>query len=142
MSRGAQAWTDARRRLAVCILLGASVLSGCAGGSILEQAEVDASIVTGSVSAGQAGQDPDAAAIRNAVTSADIEQLGGKAIAWANPATGSRGSIASVTEYREKNVLCRRFTASRESYDGVMLYNGDACLRDNGYWWMRSFSAS
>ena len=24
----------------------------------------------------------------------------------------------------------------------LMLYNGDACLRGNGFWWMRAFTAS
>lgn len=121
------------------------MLSACAGGGILTEAETDASIITSAVAqSGKADpmRDADAAAIRNAVTSANLEALEGAAIHWANPGTGSRGAIASVTEYREKNTLCRRFSASRESFEGVMLYSGDACLRANGFWWMRAFDAS
>jgi surface antigen len=135
-----EAWGRLPRLLGCAAL--AACLSGCGAGALLKKGETDTSIVTGSVTGSDAVQDPDAAAIRNAVTSADLEELGGKAIAWANPGTGSRGSIASVVEYREKNVLCRRFTASRESFDGVMLYSGDACLRGSGFWWMRAFDPS
>jgi surface antigen len=130
----------------VLILLVACLLTACAGGSLLEQAETDASITTGSVSAVRPDADPekdgDAATIRNAVTSANLQALQGAGIPWANPATGSRGSIESVVEYREGRQLCRRFTASRESFEGVMLYRGDACLNGGAFWWMRSFEAA
>ena len=60
-------------------------------------------------------------------------------LAWANADTGSRGAISSMIEKQEDGPLCRKFTASRESFDGVALYAGDACKGDRGIWYMRTF---
>jgi surface antigen len=121
-----------------------TLLSGCAGGIDLGKIEADRSMVTSAVPAGTADREAasDEATIRNAVSSANLETLMGAPIPWANRDTGSRGAITAVTEYRDENRLCRRFAASRESFEGVRLYNGDACLHGNGFWWMREFKAS
>jgi surface antigen len=138
-------------------LLAPLLLSACASGNILEKAEVDKSLVTGSVASAQqasplpqanpfSGTSPQAASdemtIRNAVSTADLKVIGGKGISWANPATGSSGEISTVTEYRQDGILCRRFTTSRQSFDGVALYHGDACLDTTGAWQMLSFKTS
>ncbi|PWJ85443.1 outer membrane surface antigen [Pseudaminobacter salicylatoxidans] len=121
------------------------LLSGCGmGGFSLEKAEVDRSLLTGSVaSASQTTTDPerasDEATIRNAVTSADLEGLAGAPLAWANADTGSRGAISNVIESRDNGALCRKFTTSRESYDGVGLYHGEVCKAGAGLWRMLDF---
>ena len=119
-----------RRCLAAVML----PLCACAsGGFSLEKAEVDQTILTGDVSeSGAPIADPerlsDEATIRNAVSSADIEGLGGAPLPWANAGTGSRGAITALAEHKDKGALCRRFTTSRESFDGVALYQGEVCM--------------
>jgi len=114
------------------------------GGFSLEKAEVDRSLLTGSVQSGtQAPVDAervsDEATIRNAVSSADVTGLGGGALAWANADTGSRGAISNLVESRDNGALCRKFITSRESYDGVGLYHGEVCMAGSGVWRMLSF---
>jgi hypothetical protein len=120
-------------------------LCACASGFSLEKAEVDQTILTGAVSErGAPAADPewlsDEATIRNAVSSADME-LGGGPVPWANAGTGSRGTITALTEYKDEGPLCRRFTTSRESFDGVALYRGEVCMVAPGAWRMESFAA-
>lgn len=119
-------------------------LAACASGGLdVSKAEIDDMTRTGSVSA--TGQAPDAArvsdetTIRNAVSAVDPEAAKAQPLAWANADTGSRGDISNLTEQKENGTLCRTFTASRESYDGVALYTGDACKANGGAWYMRSF---
>jgi len=120
-------------------------LGGCAGGFDMKKAEVDPTILTSSVRT-EAGSpaDPerlsDETAIRNAVSSADLTELAGKSLPWANPATGSRGAISALVEAKDKGLLCRRFTTSRESFDGIALFTGEACMAETGAWHMAAFS--
>lgn len=121
-------------------------LAGCgAGGFSLEKADVDRSIITSNVpaasAAGDSSADADQATIRNAVSSADIEGLAGQSVPWANSDTGSRGSITGLAEYRDSGRLCRRFSTSRESFDGVAMFSGEACLVGVGAWRMEDFKA-
>ncbi len=123
------------------------VLTGCgAGGFSLEKLDVDRSIVTSNVPAGAAAADAGLAAdqmtIRNAVSSADIEEAAGRPLAWANVDTGSRGSITALAESRAGKELCRDFAATRESFDGVSLYRGRICMVGAGAWRIDDFRAS
>jgi surface antigen len=146
---------SAGNRLACALALAAPLLlSACGSSNILAKAEVDNSLITGSVSPVSQASAPsratraspqvasDEATIRNAVSSADLKVLDGKGISWANPSTGSSGEISAVTEYRQDESLCRRFTTSRQSFDGVALYHGNACLDSTGAWQMMNFQAS
>lgn len=151
MSRPAQAFEglchpqNGFRCLKVAVLFGLMALGGCgAGGFSLEKAEVDRSLVTSKVP-DNSGASPDAnrladqVTIRNAVSSADVDSLSGQGIAWANPDTGSRGTITVLVESRDRGVLCRKFAASRESFDGVTLFNGEICAAGAGTWQMLAF---
>jgi len=113
----------------------------------LRQIEADKSIVTSAVTpdpglAGDSQTVSDQMTIRNAVSSANVEELGGQALSWANADTQSRGAIFELKEVREKALLCRKFRTSRESFEGVALYAGETCLGRDGTWYMRSFKAS
>lgn len=137
---------SAQAAVKVAIVLVALPLAACgAGGFSLEQAEVDRTILTSSTPAAASPIDQDRASdqatIRNAVSSADIQELGGQAVPWANSETGSRGSITELAESRDNGQLCRRFTASRESFDGVALFKGEVCLAGAGAWRMQDFKA-
>ncbi|UVC14686.1 RT0821/Lpp0805 family surface protein [Mesorhizobium onobrychidis] len=137
---------SAQAAVKIAIVLVALPLAACgAGGFSLEQAEVDRTILTSSTPAAALPIDQDRASdqatIRNAVSSADIQELGGQAVPWANSDTGSRGSIIELAESRDNGQLCRRFTASRESFDGVALFKGEVCLAGAGAWRMQDFKA-
>ncbi|RRI05468.1 hypothetical protein EH240_06175 [Mesorhizobium tamadayense] len=153
MSRIAQAfdsgqWSVIASASAKAALLTLALpLAGCgAGGFSLEKAEVDRSIVTSSASSAPVqpasiDQDSDQTTIGNAVSSADIQQLGGQAVPWANAGTGSRGSITELVELKDGGLNCRRFNATRESFDGVALYQGELCMAGAGGWRMQEFKA-
>src|SRR5262245_34792074 len=128
------------------LLLLALSLAACATHGIESATAdiVDQGTQTGSLPAGPENPDPtrvsDETTIRNAVSSADPEQAKIEPLAWANSETGSRGSISEMLEKQEEGgMLCRQFKASRESFDGVALYQGDACKGDRGVWYMRDF---
>jgi hypothetical protein len=152
LSRGAQAfeksdaWSSRSKCPKVLFVLAVLLpLYACASGFDLSKAEVDETLYTSSVSADPSGgamdssELSDVATIRNAVSSVDIEQIG--ALAWANSDTGSRGSITDVVEYKDQDALCRRFLATRERFDGVAMFSGDACMVTAGAWRMRTFEA-
>ncbi len=153
MSRGAQAFgkSDAWSNRSKCpkgllIVMAMLTLSACASGLDLGKAEVDRSLYTSAIPAASnstinSSQASDVATIRNAVSSADLEEVGGQVLSWANSDTGSRGSITDLIEYKDKGALCRRFQATRESFDGVSMFSGDACLATAGAWRMRAFEA-
>jgi hypothetical protein len=127
----------------VSLLAAALALGGCgAGGFSLEKADVDRSVVTSSVSGpAPAGSDStaDQATIRNAVSAADVEEQAGKPLAWANPETGARGTITRLVQSQEKGRLCRSFGGSRESFDGVSLFQGQACMIGPDLWRIEDF---
>ncbi|TGP22761.1 MULTISPECIES: RT0821/Lpp0805 family surface protein [unclassified Mesorhizobium] len=153
MSRIAQAfdsgqWSVIASASAKAALLTLALpLAACgAGGFSLEKAEVDRSIVTSSAPsspAQPAGSDTDSdqTTIGNAVSSADVRELGGQPVPWANAGTGSRGAITELVELKDGGLTCRRFNATRESFDGVALYKGELCMAGAGGWHMQQFKA-
>ncbi|MBE7184873.1 MAG: hypothetical protein INR68_10740 [Methylobacterium mesophilicum] len=126
-----------------CLVIVAA-LAGCASkGADLAKAEVDRTLYTSEVQPDAKASEPerisDEATIRNAVSAADVETQGAKELAWANSETGSRGAITALAESQVQGQLCRRFTTSRESYDGVALYQGEACKQQSGDWRLQNF---
>nr|WP_313956081.1 RT0821/Lpp0805 family surface protein [Mesorhizobium amorphae] len=62
--------------------------------------------------------------------------------AWANSATGSRGTITALAETGDASRgRCRQFDVSRESYDGVTMYKGAICMTPVGTWKTQEFKA-
>lgn len=131
------AWAAARGALLALAL----PLAACTSGGSDLAANLDPA-PTGQV-AGAAALEPeqlsDQTTVRNAVSSADISGLGSQPLAWANPETGSRGAITAVNEQRQNGQLCRKFTTSRESFDGVAMYQGEACMAQAGVWRLLDF---
>ena len=131
---------------AVVVTLALPLAACGAGGFSLEKADVDRSIITSSMPASPAApatadKDSDQTTIGNAVSSADIKELGGQPVPWANAGTGSRGAITELVELKDGGLTCRRFSATRESFDGVALYKGELCLAGAGGWRMQEFKA-
>lgn len=139
-------------RFIFCLALAcAPVLGGCsARGLTLDRLAVDETLITGSVStdstvdmASQPPVDPetvsDRSTIRNAVSSAIVDEIPETGLGWANVETGSRGIIHSLSETRQGEGLCRAFTATREGYSGINLYRGTTCLAPGQVWTMKEF---
>ncbi|MCB8838934.1 RT0821/Lpp0805 family surface protein [Aurantimonas sp. VKM B-3413] len=124
--------------LGICtISLGGCVVSGPGLADM-----VDESIVTGSIAPAPAlpeDQVSDQRIIRNAVSSADLRTGDGR-FAWSNPETGASGVIAKLAEVRKDSRICRSFETSRQRFDGVLLYDGEACSTGSGRWVLVSFA--
>ncbi|MFB9950329.1 RT0821/Lpp0805 family surface protein [Rhizobium puerariae] len=131
-------------RRAAAVLLGTLSLAGCTssldmfGGS----EKVDRTIATGTVPnalqhTGSALSDE--ATVRNAVTSADLAKLGNASVPWANTATGSAGVVSQIREARTEGQICRDFTTTRHSYEGIAMFSGQACLTGGGDWMLTAF---
>jgi hypothetical protein len=128
------------RRAAVCLTM--LVLPGCmgAGLDLFGNSNVDRSVSTGTVPVAKTSDGlSDAVAVRNAVSSADISQGGYNAIPWASASSGSAGVISSIEEDRASGVLCRRFTTTRHSFEGIAKFDGRTCRLENGEWYLTSF---
>lgn len=123
------------------VLCVAMLAAGCASNNIVAEAEIDRSIVTSSVRPADV-VNTDEMTVRNAVTSTDIEELSGKPIPFANLDTGASGMIIAVTEVKLRGVVCRRFAGTMQRFDGVSAIRGEACLGDDGAWFMRAFERS
>lgn len=106
---------------------------------------IDDSIRTGSIlrdpEPADPGEDADARTIRHAVTSADLRVLEKGSIAWANRETGSSGNVVEIDEVTTGAGPCRRFVASRQNFEGIFLYRGEACLLADGHWRLKRFEA-
>lgn len=136
-----------RQLLALSCLV---AISGCAMGGFdmadaVSDSSPDHSIVTGSVSAtDETDADShtlsDQATIKNVVSALNFAQWSGETVPWANPDTGSQGTITTMNERKMDGILCREFETSRESFSGVSLYKGEACMLSGGNWQMTSFS--
>ncbi len=114
-------------------------------GFSIESAVPDSATITGSVPAAQQaetdkGKLSDQATVRNVVSALDFRKWGETPIPWANPETGSQGTITTVAETKNETGLCRRFQTSREAFDGVSIYKGETCLEKDGAWMLKSFA--
>ncbi|MGH6760435.1 MAG: RT0821/Lpp0805 family surface protein [Phyllobacterium sp.] len=109
----------------------------------IDKAVPDKANITGSVTSAQQ-EDPkgfsDQLTIRNVVSALNFTQWGKKPIPWANPDTGSQGTIMAVAEKKDEAGLCREFQTSRESFEGIMLYQGETCMDRDGQWVLKSFT--
>lgn len=127
-------------------LLAASTLSGCVvSGGGLEEA-VDP-MATGSIrqpvpSAPMLApiDQSDQNTVRNAVSAANVQGAETEPMAWANADTGASGLITAIQERRAGNMICRQFRTSRQRFDGVALYDGEACTKGRGEWTLTKFS--
>lgn len=81
----------------------------------------------------------DEATVRNAVTSADLSKTTTHSVPWANTATGSAGVVSSIREDRNQGYLCRAFTTTRHSFEGIAMFSGQACQTGSGDWMLTAF---
>lgn len=116
---------------------------GCASpGGVLDQAEIDRTILTGSITPPgiaieDASRASDAETIRNAVSAAGLPLA--TPLSWSNVDTGSEGVVTAIAEAGQGPATCRRFSATREAYDGISVVSGEACLSPGGAWTLTAF---
>ena len=129
--------------VATCL---ATALSGCtviSGAALEDAAKVDHSIQTSSVKpvpTVSPETDSDGRTVRNAVSSANLEKSESEPLAWSNTDTGASGTITAIQETRAGDQICRSFKTSRQRFDGVAVYNGEACTRGSGEWTLTRFN--
>ncbi|WP_149739572.1 RT0821/Lpp0805 family surface protein [Rhizobium sp. RU20A] len=116
-------------------------LTGCMGtaGDVLKMDSVDRNIMTSSVPAAL-DETTDEAAVRNAVSAADLKSLGQAAIPWANTRSGSAGVISVVRESADTGLTCRDFVTTRHSYEGIARFEGSACKVAGDRWNLVKFA--
>ncbi len=133
------------RRALVAIVLLAS-LGGCtviSGSALEDAATIDRSIQTASIQplpAPTPETESDGRTVRNAVSAADLSRVQAEPLPWSNADTGATGRITAIEEKRAGDQICRSFKTSRQRFDGVAVYNGEACTHGSGEWTLTRFS--
>jgi hypothetical protein len=130
-----------RALTAAALCLCVASLSACMGNGIGlgDAAGVD-NVRTGSIPAPPSPAMVDAAAVQTAVSTADVKDVDGNPIPWANAQSGSAGVISSITEETVGSMVCRRFTTTRHSYQGIAKFDGNTCRTGDGDWTLTSFA--
>lgn len=115
-------------------------LAGCMGTAfdLAETPKVDKTIATSTVASGKTSTG-DEATVQNAVTSADLDKLGHNPLPWANASTGSAGVVTAINEQKSGGVVCRAFSTTRHSFEGIAKFEGRTCLAGAGNWQLLSF---
>lgn len=128
-------------KAALFLTLSAGV-TGCTSGAFDlfdTSAKVDRSLSTSTIAKPTQESVSDEVTVRNAVSSADLSKVSGAALPWANTATGSAGVVSNIREANVSGIVCRGFTTTRHSYEGIARFNGQACMADSGEWLLTSF---
>ena len=125
------------------IYFAALALSSCGTMGGLSKVDNDPALVTGSVPGNRdinTAEVSDANTIRNAISAVDLSKASSVPFGWANRETGSAGTFSKVAETSKDGTVCRDFETSRESYEGVALFHGAACIGADGQWFMQEFA--
>lgn len=128
---------------ALALILAALPLAGCTISGRGTQDALD-SVATGSIAKPVPAEEPDqlsdSRTVRNAVSSANISASETQPLAWANADTGASGLITGIHQFREGSRICRSFKTSRQRFDGVAQYVGEACTHGEGEWRLTQFA--
>lgn len=117
-------------------------LCGCFGGSmdLFGSDSVDRSISTNTVATKRnPSGGSDELTVQNAVSSADLDKNAGNPLPWANAATGSAGVVTAIQEERDNGIVCRNFSTTRHSYEGIAYFAGQTCTTGSGQWQLMRF---
>lgn len=117
-------------------------LSGCFGGSmdLFGSDKVDSSISTNTVNRkSNPLSHSDELTVQSAVSSADLGKTGDHPLPWANASTGSAGVVTAIQEEKGNGFICRNFSTTRHSYEGIAYFSGKTCTAGGGSWELMSF---
>ena len=131
------------RRSSILLIITATLpLSGCFGSSmdLFGSDTVDSSISTSTVAKkGNGTSHSDELTVQSAVSSADLSKTEGKPLPWANATTGSAGVVTAIQEEKGDGMICRNFSTTRHSYEGIAYFSGKTCTAGTGNWQLMNF---
>jgi surface antigen len=131
------------RKASMVLVIAATLpLSGCFGSSmdLFGSDSVDNSISTSTVSkTSNPSSHSDELTVQSAVSSADLDKTDGKPLPWANATTGSAGVVTAIQEEKGQGFICRNFSTTRHSYEGIAYFSGKTCTSGTGNWELMSF---
>jgi 17 kDa outer membrane surface antigen len=131
------------RKASMILIIAATLpLSGCFGSSmdLFGSDSVDSSISTSTVSKkGNPSSHSDELTVQSAVSSVDLDKTDGKPLPWANATTGSAGVVTAIQEEKGQGFICRNFSTTRHSYEGIAYFSGKTCTSGTGNWELMSF---
>jgi hypothetical protein len=131
------------RKASMIFIIAATLpLSGCFGSSmdLFGSDSVDSSISTSTVSkTGNPSSHSDELTVQSAVSSVDLDKTDGKPLPWANATTGSAGVVTAIQEEKGQGFICRNFSTTRHSYEGIAYFSGKTCTSGTGNWELMSF---
>ena len=131
------------RRSSILLIITATLpLSGCFGSSmdLFGSDTVDSSISTSTIAKkGNGTSHSDELTVQSAVSSADLSKTEGKPLPWANATTGSAGVVTAIQEEKGDGVICRNFSTTRHSYEGIAYFSGKTCTAGSGSWQLMNF---
>ena len=130
------------KRKIILALAATLPLSGCFGSSmdLFGSDTVDSSISTSTVAKkGNGTSHSDELTVQSAVSSADLSKTEGKPLPWANATTGSAGVVTAIQEEKGNGVICRNFSTTRHSYEGIAYFSGKTCTAGTGNWQLMNF---
>lgn len=131
------------RKASMIFIIAATLpLSGCFGSSmdLFGSNSVDNSISTSTVSkTGNPASHSDELTVQSAVSSVDLDKTDGKPLPWANATTGSAGVVTAIQEEKGQGFICRNFSTTRHSYEGIAYFSGKTCTSGTGNWELMSF---
>lgn len=131
-----------RKASMITIIAATLPLSGCFGSSmdLFGSDSVDSSISTSTVSKkGNPASHSDELTVQSAVSSVDLDKTDGKPLPWANASTGSAGVVTAIQEEKGQGFICRNFSTTRHSYEGIAYFSGKTCTSGTGNWELMSF---
>ena len=128
------------KRGLLVVLAATLPLCGCFGGGMdMFGADVDRSISTSTVAPNKTDEGrSDELTVQNAVSSADLSRTDSP-LPWANATTGSAGVVTAINEQKADGVVCRNFSTTRHSYEGIAYFSGKTCTAGSGQWQLMSF---
>lgn len=131
------------RKASMILVIAATLpLSGCFGSSmdLFGSDSVDSSISTSTISnKGNPSSHSDELTVQSAVSSVDLDKTDGKPLPWANASTGSAGVVTAIQEEKGQGFICRNFSTTRHSYEGIAYFSGKTCTSGTGNWELMSF---
>jgi surface antigen len=131
------------RKASMIFIIAATLpLSGCFGSSmdLFGSDSVDSSISTSTVSkTGNPSSHSDELTMQSAISSVDLDKTDGKPLPWANATTGSAGVVTAIQEEKGQGFICRNFSTTRHSYEGIAYFSGKTCTSGTGNWELMSF---
>jgi surface antigen len=115
----------------LAIVLQACVGTGGGSASLEEPSVVPVTVIAGETIT----EGSDDRIILSTVVAAPVSGSTTIQLPWVNRENGDSGSVSVIRETDEGQSVCRNFTVSKQSYDGISQMSGKACRAKTGVVW-------